>query len=178
MNNRNNRSREKSEKINNQITSETVRLVFTDGTQSYVSSTKEAILLAKSKDLDLIEISNSNPPVCKLMDYKKFLYEKKQKEKENQKNNRKTKQKEIRLTYNTGQHDLDFKMNHVINFLKNGDKVKVFIFFAGREINFRAQGELLLLKFIDNLKEYGKIENLPKLDGNRLWVIISPKKTV
>ena len=109
------------------------------------------------------------------MDYNKFLYEKKQRDKENQKNNKKTKLKEIRMTYNTGDHDFNFKLNHAINFLKDGDKVKAFIFFSGREINFRHIGELLLLKFIDNLKDYGKIDSMPKQDGPRLWVIISPK---
>ena len=170
---------ERTEKINNQITSQSVRLVFTDGTPSYVSPLRDAILLAKEKGLDLVEISkNGDLSVCKVIDYNKFLYEKKQKDKENQKNNKKTKLKEIRMTYNTGDHDFNFKLKHAINFLKDGDKVKAFIFFAGREINFKAQGELLLLKFIDNLKEHGKIENLPKLDGNRLWVIISPKKII
>ena len=167
--------KEKTENINNQIRSETVRLV-TDGSQPYIISTKEALLLAKDQNLDLIEISpNANPPVAKIMDYNKFLYEKKQRDKENQKNNKKTKLKEIRMTYNTGDHDFNFKLNHAINFLKDGDKVKAFIFFSGREINFRPIGELLLLKFIDNLKDYGKIDSMPKQDGPRLWVIISPK---
>jgi len=172
-----NKNKEKTEKVNHQITSPSVRLVFTDGTQSYITTTQEAIKLAKSLEVDLIEISPlANPPVCKVMDYNKFLYEKKQTEKKNQKNNKKTKLKEIRMTYNTGEHDFNFKLKHAIEFLKEGDKVKAFIFYANREINFKSIGELLLLKFIDQLKEYGKIENLPKLDGNRLWVIISPKK--
>lgn len=176
---KNNNNREKSERINNEIRSETVRLVFSDGTQPIVITSREALQLARDKDLDLIEISpNANPPVVKIMDYNKFLYEKKQKEKDNLKNNKKTKLKEIRMTYNTGEHDFNFKLRHSIEFLKEGDKVKVFIFFAGREINFKAQGELLLLKFINNLTDYGKVDNLPKLDGNRLWVIISPKKSV
>ena len=135
-----------------------------------------AISIAKqnSKDLILLNITN-DIGVCKIMDYNKFLYEKKQRDKENQKNNKKTKLKEIRMTYNTGDHDFNFKLNHAINFLKDGDKVKAFIFFSGREINFRHIGELLLLKFIDNLKDYGKIDSMPKQDGPRLWVIISPK---
>lgn len=171
------KNKEKTEKTNHQITSPTVRLVFTDGTPSYIETTKEAIQLAKNIGLDLIEISSgANPPVCKIMDYSKFLYEKKQLEKKNQKNNKRIKLKEIRMTYNTGEHDFNFKLKHAIEFLKDGDKVKAFIFYANREINFKEIGELLLLKFIDQLKEHGKIENLPKLDGNRLWVIISPKK--
>lgn len=167
--------REKSEKINHYILSPSVRLTFTDGTPSYITTTKEAIELAKKMEMDLIEISPTTPPVCKIMDYNKFLYEKKQMKKRQEKNNKKIKLKEIRMTYNTGEHDFNFKLKHAINFLQDGDKVKVFIFFSGREINFRPQGELLLLKFIDQLKEYGKIENLPKLDGPRLWVIIQPK---
>jgi translation initiation factor IF-3 len=175
----NKKDNEKTERINNQINSQSIRLVFIDGTPSYVTSFNDAILLSREKGLDLIEISkNGDQSVCKLMDYNKFLYEKKQKDKENQKNNKKCKLKEIRMMYNTGEHDFNFKLNHAINFLKDGDKVKVFIFFAGREINFKSQGELLLLKFIDNLKELGKIENMPKLDGNRLWVIVSPKKAI
>lgn len=169
--------KEKSERINNHIQSYNVRLIFTDGTPSYVTTTREALELAKNKGEDLIEISpNATPPVCKIMEYNKFLYEKKQLEKKNQKNNKKIKLKEIRMTYNTGEHDFNFKLKHAKNFLEDGDKVKAFIFFAGREINFKDQGQLLLFKFIDELKEYGKIENLPKLDGNRLWVIIQPKK--
>lgn len=169
--------KEKSERINNHIQSHNVRLVFTDGTPSYVTTTREALELARNKGEDLIEISpNATPPVCKIMEYNKFLYEKKQLEKKNQKNNKKIKLKEIRMTYNTGEHDFNFKLKHAKNFLEDGDKVKAFIFFAGREINFKDQGQLLLFKFIDELKEHGKIENLPKLDGNRLWVIIQPKK--
>lgn len=176
---KNNNNKEKSERINNEIRSETVRLVFSDGTQPLIINTREALQLARDKDLDLIEISpNASPPVVKIMNYNKFLYEKKQKEKDNLKNNKKTKLKEIRMTYNTGEHDFNFKLKHSIEFLKEGDKVKVFIFFAGREINFKSQGELLLLKFVNSLTDYGKIDNLPKLDGNRLWVIISPKKSV
>jgi translation initiation factor IF-3 len=173
----NKNNREKTEKINHQITSHSVRLIFTDGTQPYVTTTTEALQLSKDLGVDLIEISpTANPPVCKMMDYNKFLYEKKQKDKENQKNNKKIKLKEIRMTYNTGEHDFNFKLNHAINFLNDGDKVKAFIFFAGRELKFKEIGELLLLKFVDGLKEVGKIENMPKLDGNRLWVIIQPKK--
>jgi translation initiation factor IF-3 len=170
-------TKEKSERINQQINSQSVRLIFTDGTPSYVTTTKEALEISKDLNLDLVEISPSaNPPVCKIIDYSKFLYEKKQKEKENQKTNKKIKLKEIRMTYNTGEHDFNFKLKHAMSFLKDGNKVKVFIFFSGREINFRDQGELLLLKFVDNLIEFGKPDNLPKLDGNRLWVIIQPKK--
>jgi translation initiation factor IF-3 len=173
----NNKFKEKSEKINHQITAQSVRLVFTDGTQPFIATIREAIQLAKENGVDLVEISpNANPPVCKIIDYSKFLYEKKKNDKKNDKNNKKSKLKEIRMTYNTGDHDFDFKLNHAIEFLKDGDKVKVFIFFSGREINFRDVGELLLLKFIDQLKEFGKIDNMPKLDGKRLWVIVQPKK--
>jgi translation initiation factor IF-3 len=173
----NNKVKEKAERINNQITSQSVRLVFTDGTQPYITTIHEALHLAKNEGVDLIEISPmANPPVCKVMDYSKFLYEKKRNEKKNDKNNKKSKLKEIRMTYNTGDHDFNFKLKHAIEFLKEGDKVKVFIFFSGREVNFRDVGELLLLKFIDQLKDFGKIDNMPKLDGKRLWVIVQPKK--
>ncbi len=129
-----------------------------------------------NKDLILLNISKDGIGICKIMDYSKFLYEKKKNDKKNDKNNKKSKLKEIRMTYNTGDHDFNFKLNHAIEFLKDGDKVKVFIFFSGREVNFRDVGELLLLKFIDQLKEFGKIDNMPKLDGKRLWVIVQPKK--
>jgi len=171
------KQKEKTERINHQITSQMVRVIFTDGNQPVVVPIKEAILMAKEKGADLIEISpNVTPVVCKIMEYSKYLYEKKQQDKKNQQNNKKSKLKEIRMTYNTAEHDFNFKLKHAISFLNDGDKVKVLIFFSGREISFRDTGELLLLKFIDQLKDHGKVENLPKLDGKRLWAIIQPKK--
>jgi translation initiation factor IF-3 len=163
--------------INKQIRSPKVRITG-DDIESKIVDIKEALNIAHSKNLDLVEIvPNSNPPVCKIIDFKKFLYEKKLKEKEMEKSQRKnaSKIKEIRLTYNTGEHDLNFKLKHAINFLEKGDKVKATIFFSGREITFKEQGELLLLKFVDELKEIGKPENLPKLENKKMWIIISPK---
>lgn len=164
--------------INKQIRAPKVRITG-ENIESKIVDIKEALNIALSKGLDLVEIvPNSNPPVCKIIDFKKFLYEKKQKDKEMQKSQRKNaaKIKEIRLTYNTGEHDFNFKLKHAINFLEKGDKVKATIFFSGREITFKEQGELLLLKFVDELKDIGKPENLPKLENKRMWIIIYPNK--
>lgn len=165
-------------KVNNQITSQKVRITG-DGIKCEIVDLLKALNIAKSKNLDLVEIvPKANPPVCKVIDFKKFLYNKKQKEKENEKNQRKNKSKlkELRFTYNTGEHDFNFKLKHAKNFLENGDKVKANVFFSGREIQFKEQGKLLLLRFIESLKDYGKIEQLPKLENKKMWVIINPKK--
>ena len=127
--------------------------------------------------LDLVEINpDSNPPICKVVDYGKLLYERKLKEKHQKQNSKKIKIKELRFTYNTGEHDFNFKLNHAINFLKEGNKVKAFVFFSGRELNYIDLGNIMLLKFVDALSEYGKAEALPKLEGKRLWVMVGPKK--
>jgi len=163
--------------INEQIQHPEVRITG-DNIESRILNIDDAIDLAESKNLDLVEIvPHAKPPVCKIVDYKKFLHDKKQKEKDNRKNQRKNKVKvkEIRLSYNTGDHDFNFKLEHAKNFLKNNDKVKVVIFFRGREIQFKDQGELLILKFIDSLSEYGKPESLPLLENKRLWTIVKPK---
>jgi len=168
---------EKKERINEEIRSKEVRLVGGEF-NNVILSIEEALSKASNMRMDLVEISaTSYPPICKIMDYTKLIYERKQKEKLQKQNNKKTKVKEIRMTYNTGDHDFEFKLRHAINFLKDGDKVRVYVMFNGREINYKEQGELILLKFIDALIDYGKIEALPKLDGKRLWVIISPKKS-
>lgn len=138
---------------------------------------KEAITIAVDMGLDLVEISpNANPPVCKVIDYKKFLYEQKRKQKEMKAKTAKIVVKEIRLGPNTDDHDFDFKLKHAIRFLQDGAKVKVDVFFKGRSIVYKDQGELILLKFADDLSEYGKPEQLPKLEGKRMMMIISPKK--
>jgi translation initiation factor IF-3 len=163
------------ENTNKEKKSYLVRLVT--GDSSEILDVKDALKRAEDDGLDLIEIApNAKPPVYKIMDYNKFAYEKKKKEKENLKSNKKTKVKEIRFTYNTGDHDFNFKLKHAIKFLENGDKVKANIFFSGREINFKDIGQLLLLRFVDELKDYGKVETLPKLEGNKMSVQISPKK--
>lgn len=165
-------------RVNDRIKADKVRIVG-DGIESRVVSLNEAIDIANKMDLDLVEIvPKANPPVCRITDFQKFLYERKQKDKEMKKIQRKNsvKTKEIRFTYNTGDHDFNFKLNHAKNFLSRGDRVKAYVFFSGRELQFVEQGKLLLLRFVDELSEYGKIEQMPKLDGRRLWVMIFPKK--
>ncbi len=138
---------------------------------------REALNIAESQGLDLVEISpTANPPVCKVVDYKKFLYELKKKQKEIKAKTAKVVVKEIRLGPNTDDHDFNFKLNHAIKFLKEGAKVKVDVFFKGRSIIYKEQGEIILLKFAQSIVEYGKIEQMPKLEGKRMIMIIIPKK--
>lgn len=133
--------------------------------------------MAYNQGLDLVEISpNANPPVCKIIEYQKFLYEIKKKQKEMKAKSTKIVIKEIRLGPQTDEHDFDFKLNHAIKFLKEGNKVKVEVFFKGRTILYKEQGETQLLKFAEALLEYGKPEMLPKLEGKRMQMIIAPKK--
>jgi len=138
---------------------------------------REALAIADEIGLDLVEISpNANPPVCKVIDYKKFLYELKKKQKEMKAKTAKVVVKEIRLGPNTDDHDFNFKLNHAVKFLQDGAKVKVDVFFKGRSIIYKDQGELMLLKFAQGVVEYGKIEQMPKLEGKRMIMIITPKK--
>ncbi len=138
---------------------------------------RDALNLAEELDLDLVEISPSaNPPVCKIMDYKKFLYEQKKKQKEIKSKSAKVVVKEIRLGPNTDDHDFDFKLKHAIKFLQDGAKVKVDVFFKGRSIIYKDKGEYILLRFAQELEEYGKVERLPKLEGKRMIMIVAPKK--
>jgi len=133
--------------------------------------------MAVNLGLDLVEISpTANPPVCKVVDYKKFLYELKKKQKEIKAKTAKVVVKEIRLGPNTDDHDFNFKLNHAIKFLKDGAKVKVDVFFKGRSIIYKEKGELILLKFAQSIVEFGKIEQMPKLEGKRMIMIIIPKK--
>jgi len=128
-------------------------------------------------ELDLVEISpNADPPVCKIIDYKKFLYQQKKKQKEIKANAVKVVVKEIRFGPNTDDHDFQFKLRHAERFLKEGAKVKAYVFFKGRSILFKEQGEILLLKFAQSLEEIGKVDQLPKLEGKRMTMFISPKK--
>ena len=128
-------------------------------------------------ELDLVEISpQAAPPVCKVMDYQKFLYEQKRKEKEQKAKSVKVVVKEIRLGPQTDDHDFEFKTNHAIRFLKEGSKVKVEVFFKGRSIVYKDQGELMLLKFAQACEEAGKLEQMPKLEGKRMMIVITPKK--
>lgn len=169
--------KETSERINKQIRGVPNVRIVGDGIESRIVSIHEAILIAEEMGLDLVEINpNANPPVCKIIDYGKLLYERKQKDKLQKQNNKKVKVKELRFTYNTGDHDFNFKLKHAINFLKDGNKVKAFVMFSGREMNYIDMGNLMLLRFVDSLSEYGKPESLPKLDGKKMWIMIDPKK--
>lgn len=133
--------------------------------------------MAKEQALDLVEISpKADPPVCKIIDYKKFLYDQKKKQKAIKANAVKTVIKEIRFGPNTEEHDLNFKTKHAIKFLEEGSKVKAFVFFRGRSIVFKDQGEILLLKFAQAVEKYGVVEQMPKLEGKRMTMFIAPKK--
>ncbi len=153
-----------------------VRLVG-DNIEAGIYNIKAALQMAEAQQLDLVEISpTANPPVCRIIDYQKFLYELKKKQKEIKAKTAKVVVKEIRLGPQTDEHDFNFKLNHAIKFLKEGSKVKVDVFFKGRTIIYKEQGEAILLKFAEALLEYGKPEALPKLEGKRMIMIISPKK--
>lgn len=139
--------------------------------------TNQALNWAEQLELDLVEISpKADPPVCKIIDYKKFVYDKKKKEKEIKAKAQKTVVKEIRFGPNTDDHDFEFKTNHARKFLEEGAKVKAYVQFRGRAIVFKDRGELVLLKFLKELEEFGAAEELPKLEGKRMIVIVSPKK--
>ena len=141
-----------------------------------VYSLDDAKKIAKEQDLDLVEISpKADPPVCKVIDYKKFLYDQKKKQKEIKNKAQKVVIKEIRFGPNTEEHDLEFKLKHAIKFLQDGSKLKAYVFFKGRSIVFKDRGEILLLKFAQELEEYGKVEQLPKLEGKRMTMFIAPK---
>jgi translation initiation factor IF-3 len=136
-----------------------------------------ALKLAEEKELDLVEIAaTAVPPVCKITDYQKFLYNQKKKQKEIKSKQAKVVLKEIRFGPNTDEHDFQFKLKHAISFLKEGSKIKAFVFFKGRTIVFKERGEILLLKFAQELEEHGLVEQLPKLEGKRMIMMIAPKK--
>jgi len=151
--------------------------VVGDNLEPQILSLRDALAVAERFELDLVEISpQANPPVCKIMDYQKFLYEQKKKQKEIKAKSAKIVVKEIRLGPHTDDHDFDFKVNHATKFLKEGCKVKVDVFFKGRMIVYKDQGELILLKFAQAVEEFGKPEQLPKLEGKRMIMILNPKK--
>ena len=165
-------------RTNQQIRETEVRVVG-DNVENKVMEIEDALSLADQMDMDLIEINrNANPPVCKIMDYQKFIYDEKKRKRDQEKKNRENRQelKEMRFGPNTGDHDFEFKKRHIINFLENGDKVKAFVFFKGREIKFKDKGEVLLLRLAEEVEEYGTPEALPKLEGKRLTMFIKPKK--
>ena len=151
--------------------------VVGEGVDNEIHSIREALKIADEMGLDLVEISpNANPPVCKLMDYKKFLFDQKKKQKEIKAKATKVVIKEIRLGPQTDDHDFEFKLNHATRFLEDGAKVKVDVFFHGRSIAYKDQGEIILLKFAQALADYGKVESMPKLEGKRMLMMIAPKK--
>ena len=170
-----NRQPEPEHRINERIRVPQVRLVG-DNVTVGIYPTQEALKIAQSLELDLVEISpQADPPVCKAIDYKKFLYEKKRKEKEMKANAKQSEVKEIRFTPGTDDHDFEFKTKHAERFLKEGDKVKAYVQFKGRAIMFKERGELLLLKFAERLGEVGVLEGMPKMEGKRMLVIFAPK---
>ncbi|WP_343853084.1 translation initiation factor IF-3 [Algoriphagus jejuensis] len=164
-------------RINHKIRVREVRLVgdFVEGGNA-VLSIEKAIKLAQDNELDLVEISpNAEPPVCKIIDYAKFKYEQKKKQKEIKANAAKVVLKEIRFGPNTDDHDFNFKLKHAINFLKEGAKVKAYVHFVGRSIVFKERGEMLLLKFAQELEDHGVVEQMPKLEGKRMSIFIAAK---
>lgn len=162
-------------RVNERITSPRVRVVG-ENIKVDVYPIQQAIKMAFDQGLDLVEISpNADPPVCKVIDYSKFKYEQKKKQKEIKSNAQKTVVKEIRFGPNTDEHDFNFKVKHAVNFLKEGAKVKSYVHFAGRSIVYKERGEILLLKFAQSLEEVGKVEQMPKLEGKRMYMMVAPK---
>ena len=163
-------------KINDEITAPEIRLVG-DNVEIGIYEIKKALSIANNLESDLVQISpNANPPVCKVMDYKKFLYEQKKREKQLKSKATKVVVKEIRFGPQTDEHDYSFKKKHAEKFLKDGAKLKAYVFFKGRSIIYKDQGEILVLKLAQDLEEIGKVEQLPKLESKKMIMIISPKK--
>ena len=162
-------------RVNERITAPKVRVVG-ENVKVDVYTIHAAIKIAQDQGLDLVEISpNADPPVCKVVDYSKFKYEQKKKQKEIKANAQKTVVKEIRFGPNTEEHDFNFKVKHAVNFLGEGAKVKAYVHFVGRAIVYKERGEILLLKFAQALEDYGKVEEMPHLEGKRMFMMITPK---
>ena len=162
-------------RINEQIRVREVRIVDEDG--SSVMPTRQALDIARQKGVDLVEISpNAQPPVCRIIDYSKFLYQQKKRAKEMKQKQVKVEVKEIRFGPQTDDHDYQFKLKHAKEFLEEGNKVRAYVFFRGRSILFKEQGEVLLLRFANDLEEFGKVEQLPKLEGKKMFLFLAPKK--
>jgi len=167
--------KEAEHRINHYIRVPQVRLVG-DNVEPGIYDTPQAMKMAQEQGLDLVEISPTvDPPVCKIIDYNKFLYDKKKKEKEMKAKSKVSEVKEIRFTPNTDDHDFDFKAKHAVEFLKEGNKVKAYVQFKGRAIQFQDRGQLLLLKFAERLGEVGVLENMPKMEGRRMLAMFAPK---
>lgn len=164
-------------RINERIRVPEVRLVG-DNVEQGIYPIKEALRIAGEKELDLVEISpTAVPPVCRIIDYQKFLYQQKKKQKEQKAKTVKIVVKEIRFGPQTDDHDYNFKLKHAKSFLEEGAKVKAYVFFKGRSILFKEQGEVLLLRFANDLEDYAKVEQLPVLEGKRMIIMLTPKKT-
>ena len=170
------REEQDAHKINEKIYARQIRLVR-EGQEPVVMATSEALKIADEMELDLVEISpKADPPVCKIMDYRKFLYNQKKREKELKAKQSKVVLKEIRFGPNTDDHDFEFKLAHAKKFLEEGNKVKAYVFFRGRTIVFKDRGEILLLRLAQELADYGVIEQMPKLEGKRMIMMINSKK--
>lgn len=162
-------------RVNGQIHVREVRVVSDDGSQ--VMPTRQALDLAHQQGVDLVEISpNAQPPVCRLIDYSKFLYQQKKRAKEMKQKQVRVEVKEIRFGPQTDDHDYQFKFKHAKEFLEEGNKVRAYVFFRGRSILFKEQGEVLLLRFANDLEEYAKVEQMPKLEGKKMFLFLAPKK--
>ena len=163
-------------RINDRIRVPKIRLVG-ENVEPGVYETRQALRMADDMDLDLVEISpNADPPVCKIIDYSKFMYDQRKKQKELASKAVKVVIKEIRFGPNTSDHDYEFKKKHAIEFLQAGNKVKAFVFFRGRSIVFKDKGEILLLRLAQDLEEYGKVEHMPSMDGKKMNLTLAPKK--
>ena len=162
-------------RVNEQIHVREVRVVSEDGSE--VMPTRKAMDLARQQGVDLVEISpNAQPPVCRLIDYSKFLYQQKKRQKEMKQKQVKVEVKEIRFGPQTDEHDYQFKLKHAQELLLEGNKVRAYVFFRGRSILFKEQGEVLLLRFANDLEEYGKVESMPALEGKKMFLYLAPKK--
>ena len=162
-------------RVNEQIRVREVRVVSDGGAE--VMPTRKALELARQAGVDLVEISpNAQPPVCRIIDYSKFLYQQKKHQKEMKQKQVKVEVKEIRFGPQTDEHDYQFKLKHAMEFLNEGNKVRAYVFFRGRSILFKEQGEVLLLRFANDLEEYGKVEQMPKLEGKKMFLYLAPKK--
>ena len=162
-------------RVNGQIHAREVRVVGDGGTE--VVPTRRALDMARQQGLDLVEISpNAEPPVCRIIDYSKFIYQQKKRQKEMKQKQVKVEVKEIRFGPQTDDHDYQFKLKHAQEFLQEGNKVRAYVFFRGRSIPFKEQGEVLLLRFANDLEKYAKVEQMPKLEGKKMFLFLAPKK--
>lgn len=164
-------------RINEQIRAKEVRIAGDEGIEAQVVPIFQALKMAEERELDLVEISpNAQPPVCRIIDYSKFLYQQKKRQKEQKAKQVKVNVKEIRFGPQTDDHDYNFKLKHAKGFLEDGDKVKAYVFFKGRSILFKEQGEVLLLRFANDLEDFAKVDQMPVLEGKRMTIFLSPKK--